>query len=208
VLVVGVLGRASGTAFTISYASAESLRTLQAGVPLVDQPLTAGTYAWYRLWVGSADTGHTVAVTGRGDVDLYLSFTHERPREESHAYEYMAAGRNDCLTVNCGMTISGGDAIHIPANDLGICAGTPPPCLAYIGVTSAYNTTFTLLISSDASDRLTRLVDGVAVSAAITAAGDYRCEEQGGKSKSGRTRTEGHTQWAQTHKGTGVDRVV
>lgn len=174
VLVVGVLGRASDTAFTISYASAESLRTLQAGVPLVDQPLTAGTYAWYRLWVGSASAGLTVAVTGRGDVDLYFSYTHERPQEASHAYERKAAGRNNCQTVDCGMTISGGDAIHIPAGDPDTCAGTPPPCLAYIGVTSAENTSFTLLVSTDASDRPTRLVDGVAVAGAVTAAGNYR----------------------------------
>ena len=41
-LVVGVLGRASDTSYTITYTVAEALRTLQGGVPLVDQSVAAG----------------------------------------------------------------------------------------------------------------------------------------------------------------------
>jgi len=174
VLVVGVLGRSSDTAFTVMYSSTESLTTLQAGVPLVDQRLIGGTYAWYRVWVGSSTSSMTVAVTGRGDVDLYFSFTHERPRKEGHAYERKAAGRNNCDNVDCGATIYGGDAIHIPSGDSSICGGGATPCLGYIGVTSADNTTYTLLASTGTADRATPLVDGVGVSDAVQAAGGYR----------------------------------
>ena len=76
--------------------------------------------------------------------------------------------------MDCGATILGGDAIHVPANDPNICASGRTPCLAYVGVTSAANASFSLLFSLETTERATSLVDGAAITDAVPSAGSYR----------------------------------
>ena len=91
--------------------------------------------------------GTTVAITlASGDADLFVSFETTQPTKEKHTWA--AAGRTDCQLVDCGNTIQGGDAIHIPAKDARLCRDANGlytfPCFAFIGVYGSEASVFTI----------------------------------------------------------------
>mmetsp|Transcript_52219 Transcript_52219/g.113765 ORF Transcript_52219/g.113765 Transcript_52219/m.113765 type:complete len:2005 (+) Transcript_52219:510-6524(+) len=168
---VGVLGAASSTAYTIQYTLTDTLPTLQAGLPMPAIEVKAGEYRYYRCYIdGHGTSGVTIAITiASGDADLYVSFVNEHPTKQQNQFE--AEGRMSCNSVDCGNSIKQGDAIHISASDVSkFCNG---PCLAYIGVYGALESTVSLLMTLDDDEAPVPLSDGVSQLAVLTHAGDY-----------------------------------
>jgi len=170
IIYVGVLAAHSNSHFTITSAVAETLVTLQAGVPLPAQEVTFGAYRFYRFFVDRSNAGFTIGVTLQtGDADIFVAFDEERPTREHHTWS--ATGRTTCGSVDCGNSIMHGDAIHIPSGE----AACPRwPCLAYIGVYGAANTTFTLLMTEEDNERRdVTLLEGVETRQFLPHAGSY-----------------------------------
>ena len=134
-------------------------------------------HRYYRFYTDHEDEGYTVSAVGEsGDVDLFVSFVEERPSREKGKYLYKAEGASTCAVVDCGPSISLGDAVHIPANDKSFCnqpghvAGTQ--CLAYVSVYGATNASFTILHVSS-NEPTVELLDGIATPTELPNAGTY-----------------------------------
>ena len=118
--IVGVFANGASTAYTLTYSVASEAIALQSNVPLPAQRVDRGVYKYYTAWVDSDADAITIAVTVlQGDADLYVSFTHPKPTADSHTWE--AVGKAECVTVDCGNTISNGDAVSIPRGDPNFC---------------------------------------------------------------------------------------
>ena len=120
--------------------------------------------------------GTTVAITlASGDADLFVSFETTQPTKEKHTWA--AAGRTDCQLVDCGNTIQGGDAIHIPAKDARLCRDANGlytfPCFAFIGVYGSEASVFTISQTFADDERPVALVDGVEQAVSLKHAGEY-----------------------------------
>uniref|UniRef100_A0A7S0IUW2 PA domain-containing protein n=1 Tax=Calcidiscus leptoporus TaxID=127549 RepID=A0A7S0IUW2_9EUKA len=167
---VGVLGASSSSAFVIQYTLNESLITLQAGAPVQNVEVAEGGYKFFRCFVDThSNAGLTFSVTvTSGDADLFVSFDVERPTKEAHTWA--AEGRTRCQNVDCGDSISSGDAVYTPATDKTFCQ---TPCLAYIGVYGAVDSVVSVLFTFDSVDTPVVLSDGVPQHATMTYAGSY-----------------------------------
>jgi hypothetical protein len=178
---IGVLGKDASTSFTILCATSSSVVTLQYSVPLAGQRVVKDEYRYYEFSPSSNTEGIVIGVTmSTGDADIFVSFANDRP-DKDH-YQFKAEGAADCNSVECGNSISSGDAIHIPAGSLGLCPSVrrspmtsehgilcdpfspvrflQVPCVGYIAVFGKIESTFTLLISGIDDEQPITLQDG------------------------------------------------
>jgi hypothetical protein len=173
--IVGVFANGASTAYTLTYSVASEAIALQSNVPLPAQRVDRGVYKYYTAWVDSDADAITIAVTVlQGDADLYVSFTHPKPTADSHTWE--AVGKAECVTVDCGNTISNGDAVSIPRGDPNFCPNQGGgACIVHIGVYGARQSSFTALVTtSDAgTDTAVMLLDAQPIDAIIEQAGHY-----------------------------------
>lgn len=139
---IGVRGSSFfGTSYDITASTSDAIVTLQDGVPHTDN-LAAGEYEYFRLPVTLSGKPITISVTdlGRGDPDLFVSTTVDRPNR-TH-YTWSAA-----TMYNDSVTIAPTDPQHCST-----------PCTYFIAVYAYSNTSFTLMAQFS---NLVRLGSGV-----------------------------------------------
>ena len=169
---IGVFAVHGPARYNLMAQTSQTLRTLQAAVPLSGQEVAAGSYVYYRFFVDRPSSGLTFTITTTtGQAELYASFIAERPGREAGHHQY-ASSCEDPTSPDCSPSLSHGAALHIAPNDPGY--ATRVPCLLYLAVRGTSAATFSLVAEIDDGERRAiTLADGDVQHAALPHAGSY-----------------------------------